>query len=204
MLTIALSKGRLAKDADKLFKKAGIETCIDFESRKLIFEDKTGNYKFLLVKPSDVCTYVELGAADIGVVGEDTILEEDKDLYKVLNLGFGKCALAIAGKADTEFKPYMNVATKYPHVAKKYFKSVGISANMIKLNGSVELAPIAGLSDVIVDIVETGSTLKENGLVVLREIKNCSAQLIVNKGSYKIKRDNILEVINKLKEQVLL
>lgn len=202
MITVALAKGRLAQKAYELFKKVGIDVDLDFDSRKLIFQDDKKEYSFLLVKPSDVCTYVELGTADIGIVGEDCIMEEDKDIYKVLKLGFGKCSVCIAGKVGTAVTPYMKVATKYPNISKAYFNEIGVPVNLIKLHGSVELAPVTGLSDVIVDIVETGGTLKENGLEVIETINSCSASLIVNKSSMKIKKASIVNIINSLKEQV--
>lgn len=196
MITIALAKGRLAKDSLNLFKKAGIR-CSDYdkESRKLIFMSDDCRYKFIMVKPSDVPTYVEYGAADVGVVGKDTLLEEGRPLYELLDLKFAKCRLAVAGfenrKNDFITNTSMRVATKYPNIAHNYFTEKGEIVEIIKLNGSVELGPIIGLSDVIVDIVESGRTLKENGLVVLEEICPITARLVVNQVSLKTKRDEI-------------
>lgn len=200
-LTIALPKGRLAELTLDLFKKAGIQfDDSEKKSRKLIIQDDDNKLRFFLAKPSDVPVYVEYGAADLGVVGKDTLMEEARDLYEVLNLGFGACRMVVAGPSDFMGKldeiPDKRVATKYPNVAREYFELVRKeSIEVIKLNGSVELAPLVGLSEVIVDIVESGRTLKENNLVVLEEISDISARLVVNKVSMTMKSDRISKII---------
>jgi ATP phosphoribosyltransferase len=206
-ITIALAKGRLAIKTLDLLEKIGI-TCDeirDKSSRKLIFVNEDLKLKFFLAKANDVPTYVEYGAADIGVVGKDTLLEEGRKMYEVLDLGFGKCRMCVAGLASA--KDYLShgdlirVATKYPNIAKDYFyNKKHQTVEIIKLNGSIELAPIVGLSEVIVDIVETGSTLKENGLVVLEEICNISARMVVNEVSMKMEHERISKIIKDLKE----
>lgn len=207
MITIALAKGRLAKDALKLFANANI-TCSEFDnnSRKLIFSSDDKKYRFIMVKPSDVPTYVEYGTADVGIVGKDTLLEQGKKLYELLDLKFGKCKLAVAGfenkRKDLITNTSIRVATKYPNIAKKFFSKKGETVEIIKLNGSVELGPIIGLSDVIVDIVESGRTLKENGLVVLDDICSITARLVVNQVSLKTKKDKITSLIGNLGEVV--
>lgn len=207
-LTIALPKGRLAELTLELLEKAGIECKItDLKSRKLIIEDDANFVRFFMAKPSDVPVYVEYGVADLGVVGKDTLMEESKDLYEVLNLGFGACKMAVAGPSELMGKlddiPNKRVATKYPKVARDYFELVKKeSIEVIKLNGSVELAPLVGLSEVIVDIVESGRTLKENNLVVLEEICDISARLVVNKVSMKMKNDRIKEIINGMRKEL--
>ena len=208
MLTIALSKGRLADQAIELLEKAGYDcTAAKEKSRKLILEDPTTGLRFILAKPTDVPTYVEYGAADIGVVGSDTIIEENRNVYEVLDLGFGKCKMCVCGPASAkkllENHEQIRVATKYPVIAKDYFHNEKHrTVDIIKLNGSVELGPIVGLSDVIVDIVETGSTLRENGLGVLEEICPLSARMIVNQVSMQINGDRIRDLISKLKEKL--
>ena len=207
-LTIALPKGRLAELTLELLEKAGIQCkSTDLKSRKLIIEDDDNLVRFFMAKPSDVPVYVEYGAADLGVVGKDTLMEEARDLYEVLNLGFGACRMAVAGPAELMGKfdavPNKRVATKYPNVAREYFELVKKeSIEVIKLNGSVELAPLVGLSEVIVDIVESGRTLKENNLVVLEEICDISARLVVNKVSMKMKSDRIKNLIQGMKEEL--
>ena len=207
-ITFALAKGRLADQTMELLEKIGI-TCDEMKekSRKLIFVNEELKIKFFLSKPSDVPTYVEHGAADVGVVGKDTLLEEDRNLYEMLDLGFGKCKMAVAGKPETKEKldnAYsLRVATKYPKIATDYFyKQKHQTVEIIKLNGSVELAPIVGLSDVIVDIVETGSTLKENGLTVLEDICPLSARVVVNRVSMKMEHKRIMEIIEKIRELI--
>ncbi|MBE5969514.1 MAG: ATP phosphoribosyltransferase [Lachnospiraceae bacterium] len=206
-LTFALAKGRLAKKSLELFEKLGItcEEINDDKTRKLIFVNEDLKLKFFLSKPSDVPTYVDYGAADIGIVGKDTILEEGRNIFEVLDFGFGKCRMCVCGPAKN--KELLNsgrqirVASKYPNIAKDYFHNVkGQTTEIIKLNGSVELAPIVGLSDVIVDIVETGSTLKENGLEVLETICDLSARMVVNQVSMKMENERITKLINGLKE----
>ena len=205
-LTFALGKGRLAKTALGLFEKVGIrcEEMKDPASRKLIFVNEEHKLRFFLSKGPDVPTYVEYGAADIGIVGKDTIMEEGRKLYEVLDLGFGKCNMCVCGPESARERidhgQLIRVATKYPHIAKDYFyNKKHQTAEIIKLNGSVELAPIVGLSEVIVDIVETGSTLKENGLEVLEEICPLSARVVVNEVSMKMQHGRITKLIQQLK-----
>ena len=206
-LTFALAKGRLADQTMELFEKIGMP-CQEMkeESRKLIFTNEEKKLRFFLSKPSDVPTYVEYGAADIGIVGKDTLLEEDRNLYEMLDLGLGKCRMMVAGPpqaaAALERNHNLRVATKYPRIAKDYFDSRHQTAEIIKLNGSVELAPMVGLSDVIVDIVETGSTLRENGLVVLSVICPLSARLVVNRVSMSLERQRILAIIDALRAEL--
>jgi len=203
-ITIALAKGRLADITVDLLEKAGL--CVDEireKSRKLIFTDEKNKFKFILVKASDVPTYVEYGAADIGVVGYDTLLQEGRDLYELLDLGFGKCKMIVAGPEKLQGKldtiNHMRVASKYTEIAKDYYHHVKKqSVELIKLNGSVELAPLVGLSEVIVDIVESGKTLKENGLVVLEEICDLSARLVVNRVSMKMEKERIMNLVESL------
>ncbi len=207
-LTMALPKGRLADLTLQLLDKAGIQCANeDFKTRKLIIEDNRNMIRFFMVKPSDVPVYVEYGAADLGVVGKDTLMEEGRDLYEVLNLGFGACKMVVAGASGLKGKldsiPGKRVATKYPNVAREYFEIVKKeSIEVIKLNGSVELAPLVGLSEVIVDIVESGRTLKENNLAVLEEIGDVSARLVVNKVSMKMKNGPISELIGKVRKEL--
>jgi ATP phosphoribosyltransferase len=209
-ITIALAKGRLALNTLELLEKIGIscEEIKDKSSRKLIFVNEDLKLKFFLAKANDVPTYVEYGAADIGFVGKDTILEEGRKLYEVVDLGLGKCRMCVAGPAAAkEFLQHgelIRVATKYPNIAKDYFyNKKHQTVEIIKLNGSIELAPIVGLSEVIVDIVETGSTLRENGLEVLEEICNISARMVVNEVSMKMEHDRITKIIRDLKESIL-
>lgn len=206
-LTFALAKGRLAKKTLELLEEIGItcEEMKDKDSRKLIFVNEELKLKFFLSKGPDVPTYVEYGAADIGVVGKDTILEENRRVYEVMDLGFGKCRMCVCGpqKAKELLKHHemIRVASKYPNIAKEYFyNKKHQTVDIIKLNGSVELGPIVGLSDVIVDIVETGSTLRENGLEVLEEICPLSARMIVNQVSMQMESERIRKLINQLKE----
>ncbi len=204
-ITIALSKGRIGKQANDLFEKIGLGDCIDLDSRKLIFKDEKNKINFIYVKPSDVVTYVEKGVTDLGIVGKDTILESDTNVYEVFDLGFGKCKFSIAGiKGEKIYKKddILKVATKYPEIAKKYFKERQQKIEIIKLNGSVELAPLVGLSDVIVDLVETGNTLKANGLEVIEDMFNISARLISNRVSYRFKFDRIQNIIKSLNENM--
>ena len=208
-ITFALGKGRLAKKTLELLEEIGItcEEMKDKDTRKLIFVNEELKLKFFLAKGPDVPTYVEYGAADIGVVGKDTLLEEGRRAYEVLDLGFGKCRRCVCGPESAgellKHHEMIRVASKYPRIAKDYFyNKKHQTVDIIKLNGSVELGPMVGLSDVIVDIVETGSTLKENGLVVLEEICPLSARMIVNQVSMKMEADRIKELIKKLKEQI--
>lgn len=207
-LTFALAKGRLAKKTLALLEQIGItcEEMKDPDTRKLIFVNEELKMKFFLSKATDVPTYVEYGAADIGVVGKDTILEEGRNLYEVMDLGFGKCRMCVCGPALArellKKNEIIRVASKYPVIAKDYFNNrKHQTVEIIKLNGSVELAPIVGLSEVIVDIVETGSTLRENGLEVLEEICPLSARMVVNQVSLKMENERIhklLEDLNRL------
>ncbi len=206
-LTIALAKGRMAKKSMELFEQIGLtcEEMKDEKTRKLIFVNEDLKLRFFLAKANDVPTYVEYGAADIGIVGKDTILEEGRNLYEVLDLGIGKCRMCVCGPQSAEklLKNHemMRVATKYPHIAKDYFYNIKHqTVEFIKLNGSIELAPIVGLSEVIVDIVETGSTLKENGLVVLEEICNLSARMVVNQVSMKMENERITKIISDMRD----
>ena len=208
-ITIALAKGRLAGQTMALLEKMGIlcEEMKDPDSRKLVFQNDEWKLKCFLAKASDVPTFVEYGAADIGIVGKDTIDEEARKLYEVLDLKLGKCRMCVAGP-ETARELLMHgerirVATKYPGIAKDYFyNKKHQTVEIIKLNGSVELAPIVGLSEVIVDIVETGSTLRENGLGVLEEICNLSARVVVNQVSMKMEQERITKLISGLREQV--
>ncbi len=206
-LTIALTKGRLAKKTLKLFEKAGIEAkeAEDDSTRKLIFEDPDMKIRYFLAKGPDVPTYVAYGAADIGIVGEDTILEEGRNIYEVMDLGFGKCRMCICGPESA--REYLasgdqiRVATKYPNIAKDYFlNKKHRTVEIIKLNGSIELAPIVGLSEVICDIVETGTTLRENGLTVLEEVCPLSARVVVNPISMKMENERISDFVRRMKE----
>ena len=207
-LTFALAKGRLATQTLSILESIGItcEEMKDKDSRKLIFVNEELKLKFFLAKATDVPTYVEYGAADIGVVGRDTIIEEDKHIYEVLDLGIGKCRMCVAGPESARellnSGQIIRVATKYPKIAKDYFfNKKHQTVEIIKLNGSIELAPIVGLSEVIVDIVETGTTLKENGLNVLEEIIPLSARMVVNQVSMKMEHERIADIIEKLRNR---
>lgn len=210
-LTFALAKGRLAKKSLEILEQIGIycEQMKDPDTRKLIFVNEELKLKFFLSKASDVPTYVEYGCADIGIVGKDTILEEGRNLYEVADFGIGRCRMCVAGpKSAKELLNHgqlIRVATKYPHIAKDYFYNTKHqTVEIIKLNGSVELAPIVGLSEVIVDIVETGSTLRENGLDVLEEICPLSARMVVNQVSMKMEQERITDIISKLRKAGLI
>jgi len=203
MLTFALSKGRLADKIFDMLKKLNLcDVSINDDDRRLVIE--SDNYRFFLAKPSDVPTFVESGVCDLGVVGRDTLLEENRDITKLLDLGFGKCKMCVCGlvsdKDNYKYKSNLRVATKYPHIAKEYFDSINQNTTIIKLNGSVELGPIVGLSDCIVDIVESGRTLKENGLEVKDVICELSARLVCNNASLKTKYDEIQELLQGFKE----
>lgn len=205
-ISIALTKGRLETETVKILEKANFDPSeLKDKGRKLVFKDKTQDIKYFLVKAADSITYVEHGVADLGVVGKDTILESDNNCYEVLDLGFGKCGFIVASLPENDiFKKvgHVKIGTKYPKVAKDYFKKKGMDVEVIKIEGSVELAPILGLCDGIVDIMETGTTLKENGLVVLDRISEISARLIVNKASFKMKQNEIWEFIDRIKEVI--
>jgi ATP phosphoribosyltransferase len=208
-LTFALGKGRLVDKTMEILNKCGIECdeILDKKTRKLIFTNEELKLKFFLAKGPDVPTYVEYGAADIGIVGADTILEENRRVYEVLDLGFGKCRMCVCGPHEAkellEHREMIRVASKYPNIAKDYFfNKKHQTVDIIKLNGSVELGPIVNLSDVIVDIVETGSTLRENGLEVLEEICPLSARMIVNQVSMQMETERIRNLISSIKENL--
>ncbi|MDR1874489.1 MAG: ATP phosphoribosyltransferase [Synergistaceae bacterium] len=209
-LTVALAKGRLAGRTVDLFIKAGVvrpelKEIMDETSRRLVFSSEGPRLNFFMAKAPDVPTYVDYGAADVGVTGKDTLLEERRNLYEVLDLGFGACRMVVAGREEIRdrlrYGNNLRVATKYPRIAVDYFgRRKQQTVEIVKLNGSVELAPIIGLADVIVDIVETGATLAENGLSVLEEITPLSARMVVNRASMKMQRVRIAELITKLKK----
>ncbi len=204
MLNIALPKGRLGEKVYDLFSTIGYDcAAIREDNRKQVFENPASGVRYLLVKPSDVAIYVEHGAADIGVVGKDVLLETEPDVYELLDLNLGKCRLAVAAKTGWQenLSLPLRVATKYPHVAKEYYEAQGRQIEIIKLNGSIELAPLLGLSDVIVDIVETGTTLKENHLSVYATVAPSSARLIANKAGYQFSTAEIDEICKKLREK---
>lgn len=205
MLNVALPKGRLGERAYKMFAKAGFD-CPEIleESRKLIFENPSAGIRFFWVKPSDVAIYVERGAADLGIAGKDILLEYQPEVYELLDLQMGRCRMAVAAKKDfrDDQNRTLRVATKFTRIARTYYEGLGREIDMIHLNGSIELAPILGLSDVIVDIVETGSTLKENNLQVVEEIVPISARLIANKAGFTFKNGPMEAVRKSLLAQV--
>ena len=205
MLNIALPKGRLGEKVYGMFEKAGFECpSIRENNRKLIFENEEAGVRYFWVKPSDVAIYVERGAADIGVAGKDILLEYMPDVYELLDLDTGKCRMAVAAKADFRDDPErtLKVATKFSNIARSYYASQGRDIDIIHLNGSIEIAPILGLSDVIVDIVETGTTLKENNLVVIETIFPISARLIDKKASYQIRTAQIQQIMKEMAAQL--
>lgn len=205
MIRIAFTKGRIEKSAIELFEKAGYD-CNELKNkgRKLFFNiDK--DIEVVLAKANDVITYVEHGVCDIGIVGKDTIMESANNFYEMLDLGFGRCRFALASKKGTDFfggYAHKVVASKYPKVAKEYFSTLGMDVEIVKIDGSVELAPLLGLADGIVDIVETGSTLKENGLEIVSEVAPISARLIVNSASIKLKKNTIDKIISDIEAQL--
>lgn len=205
MLNIALPKGRLGDKVYAMLAGIGYD-CAEFmtNNRKLVIESEENGVRYFLVKPSDVAIYVERGAADVGVVGKDVLIESEPDVYELLDLKLGNCRVAVAGPENysRDGDSTLRVATKYVNIAKKYYASKNRDIEIIKLNGSIELAPILGLSDVIVDIVETGSTLRENNLRVFTEIMDISARMIANKSSYKFKSAAIDELIARLREKI--
>ncbi len=204
MLNVALPKGRLGEKVYAMFEKAGYPCpSIKEVNRKLIFENEECGVRYFWVKPSDVAIYVERGAADIGVAGKDILLEYEPDIYELLDLGIGKCRMAVAAKKDfrDDINKTLRVATKFSNIASRYYASKGRDIDIIHLNGSIEIAPILGLSDVIVDIVETGSTLKENDLVVYDTVVPISARFIANKASYKFKSEAIDRLVSQLGKQ---
>ena len=201
MINVALPKGRLGEKAYAMFEKAGFECpSIHEQSRKLIFENEEKGVRYFWVKPSDVVIYVERGAADIGIAGKDIILEYSPDIYELLDLGMGRCRMAVAAKKDfcDRRDSTLRVATKFPNIARDFYSKQSREIDIIKLNGSIELAPILGLSDVIVDIVETGKTLYENNLEPKQDIVDISARLVSNKVSYKFKNEQITDIAEKL------
>ena len=204
MLNVALAKGRLADSCADIFIKCGIRAGIlKEETRRLVLETPDKAFRFFFVKPADVPTYVEYGIADIGIVGKDTLLEAEADLYEMLDLNFERCKLCVAGFPSMKNfadAAHLRVATKYAHTAKKLFSSRGADAEIIKLNGSIELAPLTGLADVIFDIVQSGGTLRANGLAVLEEVFDISARLVANKVSLKTKASEILPLIAQMKK----
>ena len=205
MLNIALPKGRLGDKVYALLESIGYD-CREIydDNRKLIFENEQSGVRYFLVKPSDVAIYVEHGAADIGIVGKDILLESGDDVYELLDLKLGKCRVCVAGKNDfvEDTDRTLRVATKFVNIAKEYYSSINREIEIIKLNGSIELAPIVGLSDVIVDIVESGGTLRENNLKVLTEIVPISARFIANKSAYKFKKQTIDAMLEKLSKKL--
>lgn len=205
MLNIALPKGRLGEKVYSMFESAGYECpSIKENNRKLIFENREKQVRYFWVKPSDVAIYVERGAADIGVAGKDILLEYTPDVYELLDLKLGKCRMAVAGPKDfhDDGQKTLKVATKFTNIAADYYAGLGREIDIIKLNGSIEIAPILKLSDVIVDIVETGTTLKENNLEVKETILPISARLIANKSSFKFKGNDIEKIVESIKKQV--
>ena len=204
MLNVALPKGRLGEKVYDMFEKAGFECpSLKENNRKLIFENEEAGVRYFWVKPSDVAIYVERGAADIGVAGKDILLEYEPEVYELLDLKIGKCRMAVAAKSDfyDDTQKTLKVATKFSNIARNYYNSIGRDIDIIHLNGSIEIAPILGLSNVIVDIVETGTTLKENNLSVIETIVPISARLIANKSSFKFKNEPIEKLVKELAKQ---
>ncbi len=203
MIRIALTKGRIEQKAVELFKTSGYDcSVLENKGRKLFF-DIGKDVQVVLAKANDVVTYVEHGVCDMGIVGKDTLMEMGRSVYEVSDLGFGKCRFALACKKGTDFfKGYSHriIASKYPNVTKEYFRSLGLDVEVVKIEGSVELAPLLGLADGIVDIVETGSTLKENGLEIVRDVAPISARLIVNTASIKLKKNECDRIIKEISE----
>ncbi|WP_432694129.1 ATP phosphoribosyltransferase [Priestia aryabhattai] len=204
LLTIAMPKGRIFEEAAELLRQADFQLLPEFDdSRKLIVDIPEENMRFILAKPMDVTTYVEYGVADLGIAGKDVMLEEERDVYELLDLNISKCHLAVAGLPNAKKSEIaQKVATKYPNVASTYFREQGEQVEIIKLNGSIELAPLIGLADRIVDIVSTGQTLKENGLVELEHIEDITSRLIVNPVSYRLKDERIDDLVNRLAQVV--
>ncbi len=208
-ITFALPKGRILEDSMELFAKIGI-TCPEMKekNRKLVFENKEDKLRFMAVRATDVPTYVEYGCADIGVVGKDTLLEQDKDLYEPLDLNFGYCRLVVAepkalrDQDDPTSWSNIRVATKYPKVTERYFAGKGVQVELIKLYGSIELAPLVGLSERIVDLVSTGATLRDNGMVEVETIAEITTRLIVNRASMKTKHERIRQIIDGLEKVI--
>jgi ATP phosphoribosyltransferase len=207
LLTLALPKGRLLRPALDMLGSLGLDG-VDPESRKLIFSDERHGLRFLILKPADVPTYVEYGAADLGIVGKDILLEQEPDVYEPLDLGFGFCRLVVAEpkelweRDDPSKWSWVRVATKYPVLTERYFSERGIQVEMVRLDGSIELAPLVGLADRIVDLVQSGETLRANGLVEVAEIARSTARLIVNRASLKTEYSPVSQLIERLKKQV--
>lgn len=203
-LTIAMPKGRIFEEAVELLRRAGYALPPEFDdSRKLIIEVPAEDLRFILAKPMDVPTYVEHGVADLGIAGKDVMLEEERDVYELLDLRISDCYLAVAGLPDTKMSEVApKIATKYPNVASSYFREQGEQVEIIKLNGSIELAPLIGLADRIVDIVSTGRTLKENGLVEFETIVDITSRLIVNPVSYRMKDEKIEDLVDRLSKVI--
>lgn len=198
-LKVAMPKGRIYKQASKLFREAGLPITSDFDdTRKLMIELPEVGMSFIMAKPVDVPTYVEYGVADIGIVGKDVLMEENKDVYELLDLGIAKCRMSVIGLPNWEPTIHPRVATKYANVASQYFREQGQQVEVIKLNGSIELAPLIGLADRIVDMVETGQTLKENGLVEMETIFGITSRLIANRVSYRLKHEAIQQLCDRL------
>ncbi|MBW5448991.1 ATP phosphoribosyltransferase [Cohnella sp. CFH 77786] len=199
VLKVAMPKGRIYKQASELFRQAGLPIPDDFDdSRRLIIPVPEAGMEFIMAKPVDVPTYVEYGVADIGVVGKDVMMEEAKDVYELLDLGIARCRMSVIGLPDWKPVIHPRVATKYPNVASQYFREQGQQVEVIKLNGSIELAPLIGLADRIVDMVETGQTLRENGLVEMREMFQVTSRLIANRVSYRLKNTAIQTLCDRL------
>jgi ATP phosphoribosyltransferase len=204
VLTMAMPKGRIFEEAVELLRQAGYPLPPEFEeSRKLIIDAPEAGLRFILAKPMDVPTYVEHGVADIGIAGKDVMLEEERDVYEVLDLKISECYLAVAGLPDGNYqKAAPKIASKYPNVASHYFREQGQQVEVIKLNGSIELAPLIGLADRIVDIVSTGRTLKENGLIELEKIADITSRLIVNPASYRLHASRINDLVERMRSLV--
>lgn len=207
MLTIALSKGKLIESALDLFRRAGYEIAgLSVDSRRLIFVRPEIDMTFLIVRPSDVPTYVEYGGADAGIVGKDVLMEQESDVYEPLDLGFGACRISVAslrGEASNDrLSSKIRIATKYPRISERYFNKRGIPVEIIKLYGSIELAPVVGLADRIVDLVETGGTLKAHDLVEVEVIAQSTARFIVNRASLRLKQEPLMRLIRKLRAAV--
>lgn len=207
MLTIALSKGKLIDAALELFRRAGYRiTGLSGESRRLIFVSRENEMTFLIVRPSDVPTYVEYGGADAGIVGKDVLMEQESDVYEPLDLGFGACRISVAARqgedSNDRLSSKVRIATKYPRITERYFNQRGIPVEIIKLYGSIELAPVVGLADRIVDLVETGGTLRAHDLVEVEVVAQSSARLIVNRASFRLKQEPLMALIRKLRSAV--
>jgi ATP phosphoribosyltransferase len=207
MLTIALSKGKLIESALALFRRAGYEIAgLSADSRRLIFVSPENDMTFLIVRPSDVPTYVEYGGADAGIVGKDVLMEQESDVYEPLDLGFGACRISVASLqgegSNDRLSSKIRIATKYPRISERYFNQRGIPVEIVKLYGSIELAPVVGLADRIVDLVETGGTLKAHGLVEVEVIAQSTARFIVNRASLRLKQEPLMALIRKLRAAV--